>query len=549
MASLLQPTFFKKNTTKRSTHNQIKKNMRKTFVPPKQPLKNNFANRFYVRFSTQIIAVVAVLLFLGCSKDDPPAEVATVVTTEVSDITFNTATFTGEITANGGSELLSRGACWSLTENPTIDNSKTIEDAGTGVFTSALTELLPETTYYLRAYATNTVGTSYGAQLEFTTNAAPIELPTITSTAVTTITHNTANSGGNVTDNGGAVLLAKGVCWSLAINPTTTDAKTTDGPETGAFVSSVTELLPSTTYYLRAYATNSVGTVYGDQIEFTTIAAPIVLPTISSTALSAISTKTAQSGGDITANGGAAILEKGVCWSLTTSPTTADAKTLNGTGIGPFTSNITNLTPNTTYYLRAYATNSEGTAYGTEMEFTTLLDNVFTGSVYLKNQQEVDAFGAHGYTQVTGDLHVEPAIPTTFSNLNGLSTLTSIGGALYLSKTKGLPNFSAMKNLVSVGDDVNISHNEGLTSIGLAGLTTIGGDMSIILNQDLLNLNGLEKLAAKNGNPDLTIWNNAKLSNFCGLKPLFSNFNGILSVLNNAYNPSIQEIATGNCSQ
>ncbi len=523
--------------------------MRKTFVPPKQHLKNNFANRFYVRFSTQIIAVVAVLLFLGCSKDDPPAEVATVVTTEVSDITFNTATFTGEITENGGSEILSRGACWSLIENPTIDNNKTIEDAGIGVFTSPLTNLLPETTYYLRAYATNSVGTSYGAQIEFTTNATPIELPTITSTAVTTITHTTANSGGNVTDNGGAVLLAKGVCWSLAMNPTTTDAKTTDGTATGVFVSSLTNLLPSTTYYLRAYATNSVGTVYGAQIEFTTIAAPIVLPTISSTALSAISTKTAQSGGDISANGGAAILEKGVCWSLSTTPTTADAKTLNGTDIGSFTSDITNLTPNTTYYLRAYATNSVGTAYGEELEFTTALDNIFTGNVYLKNQQEVNEFGAHGYTQVTGDLHVEPAIPTSFSNLNGLSTLTSIGGALYLSKTKGLPNFSAMNNLVSVGSDVNITHNQGLTSIGLEGLTTVGGNMSIILNEDLLNLNGLEKLVANGGKPNLTIWNNAKLSNFCGLKPLLSNFNGVLSVLNNSYNPSKQDIVTGTCSQ
>jgi len=522
--------------------------MKKTLVFPKKGLKDNFLSRFYVRYGTQIIAVVAALLFLGCSKDDPPAEVATLQTTEISDITFNTATLTGEITENGGSEILHRGACWSLTENPTTDNSKTIDGTGIGVFTSELTALLPETTYYIRAYATNSVGTSYGAQIEFITNAAPIELPTITSTSVSAITHNTANSGGNVTDNGGDVLLAKGVCWSLATNPTTTNTKTTDGPETGVFVSSVTELLPSTTYYLRAYATNSAGTAYGAEMEFTTMAAPIVLPTITSRAISAISTKTAQSGGDITTNGGAAILEKGVCWSLVTSPTIADAKTLDGTGVGSFTSDITNLMPKTTYYLRAYATNSAGTAYGEEMEFTTPLDNIFTGSVYLKNQQDVDAFGAHGYTQVTGDLHVEPAIPTSFSNLNGLRTLTSIGGALYISKTKGLPNFSAMKNLVSVGSDVNISHNQSLTSIGLESLTTIGGDMSIILNEDLLNLNGLEKLVSKNGNPDLTIWNNTNLHNFCGLKPLLSNFNGILSVLNNAYNPSIQDIATGDCN-
>lgn len=94
--------------------------------------------------------------------------------------------------------------------------------------------------------------------------------PTVTTTAITAVSSTRAMSGGNVTDNGGAAVTARGVCWRASANPTVADSKTTDGSGTGTFSSSITSLVKNTTYHVRAYATNSVGTSYGADIQFTT---------------------------------------------------------------------------------------------------------------------------------------------------------------------------------------------------------------------------------------------------------------------------------------
>ena len=95
-------------------------------------------------------------------------------------------------------------------------------------------------------------------------------------TAASSINLSTASSGGNITSDGGASVTARGVCWSTAANPTTSDSKTSDGTGTGIFTSSITGLAQGTTYYVRAYATNMVGTTYGAQISFTTLAVPTI---------------------------------------------------------------------------------------------------------------------------------------------------------------------------------------------------------------------------------------------------------------------------------
>ena len=97
-------------------------------------------------------------------------------------------------------------------------------------------------------------------------------LPTVTTTAASAITTITATGGGNVTADGGATVSARGICWNTTGTPTIASLKTTNGTGTGVFVSSMTGLIPSTTYYVRAYATNSVGTAYGNQVNFATLA-------------------------------------------------------------------------------------------------------------------------------------------------------------------------------------------------------------------------------------------------------------------------------------
>ena len=303
------------------------------------------------------------------------AVVPTVTTTTVSNITPTTASSGGNVTSDGGAAVTARGVCWSTLTNPTTSNSHTTDGAGTGTFTSSITGLAPGTTYHVRAYATNSVGTSYGNDVTFTTNAVA---PTVTTTAVSDITATTASSGGNVTDAGGASVTARGACWSTSANPTTSDSHTTDGTGTGTFTSSITGLSPGTTYHVRAYATNSVGISYGNDLSFTTNA---VVPTVTTTAVSDITATTASSGGDITDDGGAPVTARGVCWNISANPTISDSHTTDGAGTGTFTSSITNLTPDTTFYLRAYATNTAGTAYGNEATFTTAANPTLSGTV------------------------------------------------------------------------------------------------------------------------------------------------------------------------
>jgi uncharacterized protein (TIGR02145 family) len=296
-----------------------------------------------------------------------PIVVATLTTSAVTSIGQTIAVSGGDITADGGGAITAKGVSFSTTASPTIANSVTTDGTGTGSFTSNLTGLLPATTYHLRAYATNIAGTAYGNEVTFTTN--PVVVPTLTTAAVTSITLTSAVSGGNISSDGGGAVTARGVCWSTSVNPTTDASKTTDATGTGSFISNISGLLPGTSYHVRAYAVNSAGTAYGNDLVFTS--SPVTVPTLTSAIPSSITLTTAVSGGNITSNGGGTVTVSGICWATTTAPTTANSKTTDGTLTGTFTSNITGLSPATTYYVRSYATNSAGIGYGNEVSFTT----------------------------------------------------------------------------------------------------------------------------------------------------------------------------------
>ena len=200
-----------------------------------------------------------------------PAEVASFATTTSSAITGYSATISSNITSENGATVTERGVCYSTTTNPTTSSSKQTNGTGSGAYDITLTGLLESTTYYVRSYAINSVGTSYGSEITITTGARA--LPTLTTTtAISAITGTSATSGGNVTSSGNDLITARGVCWSTSSSPTISDAKTTDGTTTGTYTSSITGLTSSTVYYVRAYATNSKGTVYGNELSFTTSA-------------------------------------------------------------------------------------------------------------------------------------------------------------------------------------------------------------------------------------------------------------------------------------
>ena len=191
----------------------------------------------------------------------------TVTTSEVTNISGTKADCRCNVTSEGDFTVTARGVCWSTADNPTIDDSHTVDGGGAGSFTSNITGLTENTTYYVRAYATSSAGTAYGATRTFKTTE--YIFPTVTTSEVDYISATTAKCGGEVTE-GDFTVTARGVCWGTADNPTIDDSHTVDGGGAGSFTSNITGLTENTTYYVRAYATSSAGTVYGETKTFMT---------------------------------------------------------------------------------------------------------------------------------------------------------------------------------------------------------------------------------------------------------------------------------------
>jgi len=306
----------------------------------------------------------------------PASSLPTVTTTAPGTVTepdqFNVS---GNVVSTGGFDVTSRGIAYSLTTAPTT-SSYTVNAAaaGTGAFTVTLPNLTANTTYYARAFAINSVGTSYGNEITFTTVAAVP--PTVTTTTpATNITNSGATSGGTVVSSKGSAVTARGVVIGTSTNPTLANAffKTTDGAGVGAFTSDITGLNASTTYYIRAYATSAIGTGYGANVSFASSAASLPIVDLTSPVTKSGATQTG--GGNIKSNGGAQITNYGVAWSTTntfpTTRTTANSYSGNAGSVGTFTAPITGVAQNTTYYVWAYATNSQGTANGPSVTFTS----------------------------------------------------------------------------------------------------------------------------------------------------------------------------------
>ena len=197
-----------------------------------------------------------------------PAPQVVVTTSEPMLITAISAMGGGEVTVNDGTYIIVKGLCWATHENPTTNDDFYQESgSGEGSFSISITNLSIGTTYYVRACAVTPFGTIYGDQKTFTTRNG---IPEVSTDSVTKIFATSVTCFGTVTDNGGLNITARGVCWGTTSNPNLSGSHTTDGIGTGSFSSTLTDLAPNTTYYVRAYASTSQGTAYGLEVSITT---------------------------------------------------------------------------------------------------------------------------------------------------------------------------------------------------------------------------------------------------------------------------------------
>jgi hypothetical protein len=325
-----------------------------------------------------LIFIGLIFLFLGCDKSElkwdleKVGRLPIVITSSATDITNVSAMLGGEVTYVGSEHsLLRRGICYASTSNPTIDGLVVVSGDGIGTYDSQITGLVSNTTYYVRAFAENSVGIAYGSEVIFTTTNVIAKLSELTTRQATSITVSTAVSGGDIGSDGGSAVTNRGVCYSASQNPTISNNVINSGSGLGAFTTNLTGLNASTTYYVRAFATNAVGTSYGNQVSFSTTDVPAKLSELTTRQATSITVSTAVSGGDIASDGGSAVTNRGVCYSASQNPTISNNVINSGSGLGAFTTNLTGLNASTTYYARAFATNAVGNSYGNQVSFST----------------------------------------------------------------------------------------------------------------------------------------------------------------------------------
>ena len=362
-------------------------------------------------------------------------EVTTENPTNIS-LGSGTATFNGSIENVGDPAYTERGFVWGHDHNPAVedDNKKEVTGNGEGAFSTKVTELEINTTYYIRAYAINEAGVGYGNEIKLDFDAVKPIVYTKEATDVS-IAGGTATLNGTIESVGDPAYTERGFVYGTVHNPTIEDntKKVATGSGTGDFSANISELVLNTTYYIRAYAKNVQGVSYGDEVS---LVFKGTVPTVKTNAATNISIAggTATFNGSIENVGDPAYSERGFVYALTHNPNIIDdtKKTAEGSGTGAFSASVTNLEMNKIYYVRAYATNLQGTAYGNEvtLDFSQVLPVITTNAVSDIDETiatfngVVESIGDPAYTE-RGFIYGKMPVPTLEED--GVLTVSTSG--------------------------------------------------------------------------------------------------------------------------
>ncbi len=301
-------------------------------------------------------------------------------------VTATGATLGGNVTGSGGATVTQRGIVYGTSQNPTTSSGTFVTvGSGTGSFSTTLDgALIPNTTYYVRAFAINSAGTAYGSQLSFTTQSNPLgddhgnSAGSATSVALNSTVAGVLNTANDidyfrVTLGGTARLVVyttggTDTLGSLRNGSDQQIVEDDDGNGDRGF--RIERDLSGGTYYVRVTGYGGATGSYSLRVETT---AAVTAPSVSTATPAAVTATGATLGGNVTGSGGATVTQRGIVYGTSQNPTTSSGTFVTvGSGTGSFSTTLDGaLIPNTTYYVRAFAINSAGTAYGSQLSFTT----------------------------------------------------------------------------------------------------------------------------------------------------------------------------------
>ncbi len=356
------------------------------------------------------------------------------------------------------------------------------------------------------------VGT-YGGTWPWATKIASFKFantPVVVTLAATAITGNSATLNGTVNPNGNATNYHFEWGTTIAYGTNTTAVAAGAGSTAIAVNAPISGLTGGVTYHFRLVGVNSEGTTNGNDLTFTPGAAAVT-----TAATTAITLTGATSGGNVTSDGGAAVSARGVCWATTANPVATGSHTTDGAGTGVFVSTLAGLTANTTYHIRAYATNASGTYYGDDVQFSTLcgvyslpFTESFSGTVIPGCWSQIDNQGGGQVWQfgaITGQTP-NPTLTGNYAYLN--SDAYGSGGsqnADLISPTIDMTAYTAInlsfkhyfKSYAGSSATVSYSINNGTSWVLIQSYTVTSATNPVTFSQAIAGIAGQSQVKFK----------------------------------------------------